>query len=858
MSQPELDTSNKFDIPSPPPVATNRFEFTPSGQLKPEVTLTRQPEAEEPLKNFSDHSDVLKEPQKAPIATIPELQLDYEDPSAQKELIPAQGNSSRSVSPAPTTRTETPPAADGETLPVLQASHPPVVPDTTDHTVAVADSIFTSNIPSDYIPQQSNTESENPLAESNRVRLSHLEPDTPEAAYGPTGKPSLASVDPEIDTTDPESTPLRPTDYLSPNADSASVPVKVSGISGRSSPGTVTTSSAVSREKSPRPVNEEEVYGALYESLFPESFTSEVLSSLLNPPTQIRTKVGHLKTNLEPVTIRTLDEYHQERPIYSRVSTETRAGIMDDAIGGYSNRYTTNRIYTSESSSFPSYQTSNASETRRDPDIHQRYPSSSLLSSSEPLESKNIAYSEVSNCLSEEKSDRFSPIPDTARSSPVVQISAPPIYDYTTSQGTDTRVTDSTRRVILVKELVTDETGAADAAPTSPVPGKMSTAKRLEMNIETSAPPGEIDGRDGLVSPTYLSVGSDDGSAMEIYYSAEEDNGESGDEEYAMDKREIYVADMGKEVVQNDESPQQVELAERFISRTDEGNFRGIIVQSMVQEEKLEEGTSQTEVQQQLKSGHSETHVQATGTSWFLEGSNAKSLMNTEASAEFPQVKEEGREKRKEELLATPVQQVNTPDFAPPSSELHGQQESSKEIWAKELETEDHPDGEQRLPGQERGYLSDNTDASSEWMHAAARNARERDAITPKCSDAEEQVSLIADADKTREVSKESPQTNSKAATSAGTDTFGDVAFTRSTALQSDAVVAEYNKAPQSSEWVDTITQSADRIRAAPQQVAVGLSATTTDAIQADTEATDGQSESPEHPAGAQLDPIQG
>lgn len=865
MSQPELDISDTFDIPSPPPVATNQFEsnFTLFSQLHSSVNRNTKPEAKEPLKNDSDHSDVPKNQQKAPIATIPELQLEL---SEEKENLPAHENSSKSDSNsfAPTTRTETTSAVENQAVPILPSSQPPFVP--------VVDSVSTSKVPyANVILQQSCTKPETSLAESEvaEVKSSHDQPDAPDAAGGPDSKPFLASVDATVATTGAESTQLRHTDNSGPNTYSASVPEQIS-ISERSTPETasVTTSSDVSHAKSSQPVNQDAVYGALYDSLFPQSFTSEVLSSLLNPPPQIRTEI-HLETKLEPVVVKTLDECHTETNFkYSRLSSsrefESAAGKMNDAVGGYANR--TSSV---ESYRFTSNQFSTDLGPRRNPDIHRRHLPSSIHSSSEPVDSSNIPYSELTHSISKGKSDIFSYARDNASSFPVVQISAPPVSDYSvTSQGTDSQVPDSIRRVILVKESVTDE-ASADAGCPSPVTEEMNEANSPELKIETTAPSSEMDGPDGIVSPTYLSVGSDDGSAMEIYYSAEEDNAESEDEKtYVFDgRKEICLVDRQKEVFGLCEgSLQQREIAERDINKRDQAELRVVIVKNMEKEEKEGDGKSRTEVQQQLRGRSSEAQVQETGTSEFLVDNDAKSQEKEVARQEFPQGKQEGQEERKEELLATPVQQVNTLmvcDFAPPSSEPHGQQEGPEENWREKLETEDHPNGEQQTPTQGVEYLADTDSWSSEHMRAAACHARAEDIITPSTREAEEQVSLITEADTRGKVSKECPEINGNAARSAVTDASGGVAvvsgpLTHSTELRSDATETEHNRAPQSSEWVDTITQSTDRIGAVPQQVAVELSDTETDAHRPSAKAADTLSESPEHPAGAQLKPIQG
>ncbi|XP_035537809.1 uncharacterized protein LOC118343163 [Morone saxatilis] len=888
MSQPELDTSDIFDIPSPPPVATNQSEsyFPLLNQSQSSVAINTQPEAKEPLTNGSDLVYVHEELQRAPIATIPELQLDNPDSSEEKENIPVHDHSFKSNSNASalSTHTETTSAVE-QTAPSLPGSQPPIMLHTSDHKAAVADSVCTSNSPSDNnILQQSFTNTETSLAESTRVTFPHHQPDAPDIADSttPNSKPSLAGVDSKVDASIPESTPVPHADNSALNADSARVhqELSISHTEKRSIPETVTTTSADSDEKRARPVNEDAVYGALYESLFPHSFTSGVTSSLSTPPTLIRTEIRHLNTKSEPV--KTLNECHTDTNlIYSRLSTsrefDSAAGRMDYAVSGYTNINATfserNVISSSESSRFTSYQTSSASEPYRDPDIHYRYLPSSHHSESEPVDSNNIPYSELTCSLSEVKSDRFS-----LRSVPVVQNSAPPVSDYVTSPGTDTPVTDSIRRVILVKELVTDETSTDPGCP-SLVPEKMSAAKGLEIKIEAtksfSAPSGQTDGYDGPLSPTYLSVGSDDSSAMEIYYSAEEENAESGNEEmYTVDEREeISIVDGMKEVVGlREEFPQQGEITERLISKRHGGELSVVIIKRqnevgiMGDEEKEEDVRSRTEVQQQLRVQGLEARVQETETSEFLVGSDADSQEKEVATTAFLQLKEEGQEERKEELLATPVQQVNTLmvcDVAPPSSEPHGQGEGSEENWTEELETEDAPNGKNQLLSQEKLYLAYKDTRSSECIHAASSNAREEDTITPKFRETEEQVSLTAEADTRGEASEESTETSSNIATSTVTDTCGGVevvtgTLTHGAELQSDTTELEHNRALQSSEWVDTITQSTDRTRTVQQQVAVELSAPHADTHHPDTKAADTLSEGHKHPPEAQPDLNQG
>ncbi|XP_074468738.1 uncharacterized protein crybg2 [Sebastes fasciatus] len=686
MSQPELDTSDTFDIPSPPPMATNQSESysTLPNQSQSSEAVNAQPEAAEPQTNGSGLADLYEEPQKAPLATIPELQLDHSDSSEEKENYLVHDDSNASAS---TTRTETTSAVNNQTVPSLPASQPPTVLDTSDRKAAVVDFVSTSNGPiKDDIPQQSDTKARIALTESTRVALSHPEPDAPDVADGTTqnGKLSLASVDSEIDGISTSNGPivdvvLQQSDtkaeialtkstrvalsHHEPDApdvadgttqnsklslasvnseidsaitestpvphaydtalNSASVHQEVSiSRTERSTPKSaesVTTTSAVSAEKSARPVNQASVYGALYDSLFPQSFTSDVVSSLSNPPPQIRTETRHLNTKSEPVMV--LNERHTD----------------------------TNALY----SRFTSYQTPTASEPQRDPDIYHRYLPSSLNSGSEAADGDKILDSELTRSLSEVKPDSFSLIKDNAGSVPAVQSSAPPASDDAPSQGEDTQVTDSKRRAILVKESVTDEAGDDPACP-SPVPAKMSEEKRIQIRIDTSetffAPSGQTA---EPLSPAYLSVGSDD---VEVYYSAEEDNAEESGVEviHTVDEREeSRVVDGAKEAGLREEFLQQVEVAETEIRMRNEGECRGVIVKmqseggKMGNEDRREDLNSRIEVEQQA--GGQRSVVQEFKTSEFLVGNDAESQEKEVATTALPEVEEEVKEERKGE-----------------------------------------------------------------------------------------------------------------------------------------------------------------------------------------------------------------
>ncbi|XP_034747985.1 uncharacterized protein crybg2 [Etheostoma cragini] len=877
MSQPELDTSKTFNIPSPPPMTTNQSKsFTIPNKSQSSVDLNTELNAMEPLINVSNVFDAYQEPQKAPIATISELQLDKTDSTEEKENIPVHDNTNP---PDSMSHTETNSDVNNQTVPSIPATQLPNLLDTSDKPVAVVDSVSFSNSPCDNnILQQSHTKTEISLADTTRITSSHHQPDAPDVDDSTTqnGKLSLASVGSKSDAAIAESTSVPQAEKPAPSSDFATVHQEVSiSRTERSileSAMSVKTTSAVSGKRGSCSVSPDAVYGALYESLFPQSFTSEVLSSLSNLSPQIHTEIRQPTTRSEPVMIKTC---HTET-VYSDLSASHEFNStpyrMDDAIGDYTNVKATfserKVISFSESSRFTSYQT--AVEPQRASYTHPQYLPSSLDSGFEPVDSDKTPYSEPSRSLSEVKSDGFSLLQD--RSAPVVQSSSPPISDNATSQGADIQVTDSKRRGIVVKELVRDE---ASAGP-SPLTEKMSAANPLEVTIEKketfSAPSGQRDGSDGPLSPAYLSLGSDDGSVMEIYYSAEEDNAqESGDEQ-------MYTVDKIKQLSELDgvkkdwlhEFPQQGEVAERGIEDRDEGKFRVVIVKlqnevgKMANDEEKKGVNSQIEVEEHVGGLRLEAEVQEMETSQFLVGNDAKSHKKEVETTVLPHVKEEGEEERKEEIPAIPVQQVNSLmvcSFAQPSSESLGQGEESEGNWTKELETEDPDNGGKKFPIQGIQYLSHKEIMISEYMHVASSNPREEDIITPRFRETEEQVSLTAEAAKIVEVDKYSKETSSNTTTSAVTDTSAGeevvtCTLTHSAELQSDATEIEHNRAPQRSEGVDTITLITEQTKTVQEQVTVELSAPNANTHRADPGET--PSERHSHPAEVQPDLNQG
>lgn len=793
MSQPALDISDKFDIPSPPPVAANKLEspFTFPRQSQTSVPMKTQPEAAEPLTNSPVLVNVHKKPSKAPIASIPELQLDDEEPT-QDNSSERDASSSGAV-----THTES-------TCAVTQAANrPPIVVDTSDHKEP-----FNSGACENKILQRDATvvtSSGGPLPEGVGS-YSYV--------TGTEARPALAA---DSATSPQESTLCHVETSVPETAKSVSVP---SGVSC----------------KNTDPVGQDTVYGELYDSLLPPGFTSELISSGSNPVPEIQTEVKHLNTKSELAWDRSLNKCQAEsNVIYSHLSTSLSGDGKDNTESSCTNMRA-NKTQLNVSSSGSS-RGSAASDLQKESDIYHRYLPSSLSAASKP-DAQDAHDSELSRSHSEVKS-KYSLIQKAVRSVPEVETCAPPVSDYVTSHGADTQVTNSKRRVILVKELVVDEASANRGCP-YPVPDKMSTVRDLE--IKTESPSGHVDGYEGLLSPAYLSVGSDDGSAMEIYYSAEEDNSEqSGDEDMnTMDQRgDSCRVDGVEEVELREERMEIVETQnEEAQGGSDEDDF-----------------SRQTEVHQELKGQKAEAQGHKTGTSEFLVSNDGRSQQKAGATAALLPTKE-GEEGRKEELLVAPVGQVNTLmvcKVIPPFTEPHGQGEGLGGNWTQTSETEAPLNGERSFPSQEIQYLTHKDVARSEYTHAASSKSRNEDVITPTFRRAEEEEQALETADERREASRKSGEatTNALSDAVAGVGVVtGSVAH--GAELQSDAIETEHNKAPRRSEWAETITQSTDKNRTAQEQVAVELSPSDRGTHLPDTEAAQVISERHQHPPEAQ------
>lgn len=760
LSQPELDTSEAFDIPSPPPVAANCFEPGFSALNQPSVSSHWHAGAPEPLLAF-DHADVPDEAPKAPIATIPELQMGAA--ASSEESVPAResGAPQSGLTPAATAQTE------NQTTPIDPTERPQVDLDPSCHQGAVSESAVWAAVPRIDVHQRSATAEASGDASLGGNR-SHDLLETPD-----TGGSVLASG---VAATPDAAVALEPLHQAAdsrPEAGAASAP-------GEASAPEAVPPSAVPHRKSPRPVNQDKVYGELYDSLFPQSFTSEVLSSLSSP--QIFTQ--HSET-----IVRTVDEYRTETSTPTYPSARTAAGGDESPADPCTDRFSV----------------SGGSRLEAEPsvgsDLHSRAPPPSLWSRFESAAGGE--QSEPAGCLSEGPllhSNLNENTPST-----VLQTAAPPVSDDRTARGRDARVTQSVSALPPVRHVVRDQVSSQAVSLSAP---ENKTRRNPEWKIQTPAPPADMD---GLVSPTYLSVGSDDGSAVDIYYSAEEDNSESADDEmYAVDEGGAQMGVGGGTTVASHEEPvRRGNFPARDVSDGDEGMFSGMLAR---------------------RGGE---RGQARG-----HGSEAHLRDQEKVVKVIVRLGDEGMKTKEEKLPAKPVLQGNNLavcDPVPPSAGKRGRLEDTQQIWAEKLETEESPKGEQRPFGQPLDYLSRKNGPSE----------RQEVIIIARSTTTAKQVSIAAEAERSSDVGR---GTDGRSATGAGADA---VAPLLTGSLTHTGSAAEHNTVPQRAEWVDTITRSAGRSRNLEPEVQFHLTET-------HRTATAPLSDSPEQPAGAQPDPSRG
>ncbi|XP_061597072.1 beta/gamma crystallin domain-containing protein 1 [Cololabis saira] len=462
VSQPELDSSGTFDIPSLPPVASNQAQpyFTlpdrPPATIQAQLALRDQSERREHLRSGFQEKKL-----RAPIASVPELQLNDSVFSEEMETVwllpPSFSSDARSAS-SPITSD---PPDD-----TVQQSHRSTEPTGTAALGDQPDSLssdscrpgpapktinvppdaprgpqtFTSSVKTHPAPSMLQTLQGCPTSSphssscerlpSNQTWTSSLCENVPKPPHGP----SLPSERNDATYSELTCSPPEP-DAVTTAASLGHRPASSDSSSVGSAPRATNPPPAAS------PADLEAVHGALYTSLFPPSFTSKITTRSED-------------TNPKPVL---------------------------------------------QSSRLPLNQTRTSSQPH---DVAEPPNGSSSLT-----ESVNA--------------------PDSEPCTPTAVGSAPP------SIG---QVTASARRGILVKQLTTKLS--------SPPTHKMDPPNGAE---GLSQGPGQMEEGKRPLSPQYLSVGSDDSGATEVYYSAQEDTGEDSGGEETPGHRGAAAEQLGRE-----------------------------------------------------------------------------------------------------------------------------------------------------------------------------------------------------------------------------------------------------------------------------------------------------------------------
>ncbi|XP_077362514.1 uncharacterized protein crybg2 [Festucalex cinctus] len=758
VSQPLIDTSDSFDIPSPPSMHSKLLEsYFALSQPTPRTT---KPGLEEHLTNGSEHH-LHDKGQNSPTQVTPVQ-------SEEKENIPVDDNRSES-NHASSYKSVWTTSASASVETDSQSRQPPLL-DTSDQ---LQDEMVNGNLDMKCIEenhdlQKYNSDDDILIRQPSSASISHHEKnvlDTPNAEL------SYADAPEPVPYTE---SPLVQQDVLFPHTEQ-SLPE-----TAESAPKTTISN----HELSP-PINQDIVYGALYESLFPHSFTSEILSSLPTTLDDISPDSSTI-TNSEPVIIGTPSYFQKEtNVIYSSPSTSNVTGRNDDTSSLYNELPSHQRFY--------SFNTPTTSEALINPQI----PGSDLASSPYPYSEQldKSPYSNHSNAGITLNS--YSVYEETLTSVPVDSNSAPPVSVYGASQGTHAQITDYKRRAILIKEVVADGE-SSDSGLSSSKPNEMTTAMDFKLQTDvnkefvSSPPPGLAETYSMPCSPLYLSVGSDDGSNVDVYFSAEEDNMDHLDEQaHIMDKIEKEMS-VGPSEVSNLE---KVPLNKETIEKTE----HIVLVQEGID---LED-----DMQNLQRSQREEFQVPANTSTEFLKAENGN--IEECVTHVLPQIKEE-------ELLATPVLQVKTAmvcEFAAPSSNRKG--EGADETWIKVIEAEEHLNEENQSLRDEIYYLPDRDMLGHKYLLQDNTRPEDKDLSTCELKEAGETLLSISDT-----IKEESQEPEHKSTSSRVADAVSSIF---STELESDASPIEHNRATQESEWVDTITESAGN-GIQQDQVAVELS----------------------------------
>ncbi|XP_019738812.1 uncharacterized protein LOC109523838 isoform X4 [Hippocampus comes] len=714
MSQPALDTSDNFDIPSPPSVHSN--------VLKSYLALSQQTRHTRTAKaGLREHptngSDLLLHAQGQNSATA-----DIPVQSEEKENSPVDGNRSDS-----------------------HLSQPPLP----DASYQFPDEAVGGNLAEERrVFQQSITDIL--IARAGNAPPSHHETNVLDTLDG-------GSPNDEADATESAT-------------ESAMVQQDVLSTHGETSESADKTLPVSNRTISPS-VNQDAVYGALYDSLFPRSFTSEALSSVPTSHADIYHETRTV-TKSEPLVIETSSHFEKEtNVIYTQTSS---VPDRNPTFGVYDERPSRQRFYACNTIS-------------KDLITPRGYQSSSSRPSSYSEHLDKSPYSVRPNAGI--KLNNVGLCEET--SAPVATNAALPVSDYITTLGTDTRVTDSKRRAILVKEVVAEGV-SRDSGFFSSKPDEVTAAIGLKREMDadqdfvSSPTPGLQKTSSMPCSPVYLSVGSDDGSTVDIYFSAEEDNMDSLDEQiHVGDKREDESFGGPAEVSRFEKVPlvkEAIERTEHFALLSFGGSERANKEMQDLEEDRHKFQRSQRE----------EFQVPFNDRTEFFQAEEEL------VAQVLPQIKEQ-------ELPVTPVLPAKTAmvcELAAPSGNMQGH--GADETWIKVTETPKWPLSEERnLPDRDlqspRCLLQNNT------------RREDKDLSTYQLKEAEEKcLSIAVTAQEERQEHACNPSTSSTCALLGSRVAEVDASVASHGAeLQSDAAASRHNRVARESEWADTIAESA-------------------------------------------------
>ncbi|XP_077447029.1 uncharacterized protein crybg2 [Stigmatopora argus] len=690
-SQPALDTSDDFDIPSPPSMHSNL--------LNSYLAVSRPPVAGPQRRRSSNGSDLVLNQRSSP-----HLQQCDSAPLAGKENLDDSLRTATSTTSA---------FSSAETVP---RPNRPLFPDTPNH---IADDVSgdAHGTDGDFI-RDSNTDAEITIGQPGVV--SHRETD---GRY-PTVEPDDAGTTLQRQTIlSPESVYLSAEESLPEHAEN----------SRKTSHQTMDN------------VDQDVVYGALYESLFPRSFTSEILPSL--PKANWTTS--------DPLMLET-PSYPQNEP--KSLSTSSFPTSNEDTFSSHHR--------------FSSYNTITTSEEAR---------------SYHPPTSATFSYSE-----DVDKSPKFAhPITGinfynrSVYEETHTSNSAPPRPDDGRSQGMDTWVTKTRRRAILLKEVAIDETVETNKV-TASGENKMDAADKGVAN-----PPGITDGCTPR-SPVYLSIGSDDGSNADVFFSAEEDNVDSLDEG-------TYVTD---------------KIEEEFFEKN-----ASLKIETDMKWEHFEPERTQKHFPDKLLQSQREDFKDPLTGRIDCPEANYGIVEEIQFAAKEPS-------QMREELPASPVPRVTTAsvcEFATPSTSSQG--EGTDETRIKITETAELHQYKQPF-GHDAFYPQD---PNRQSQHSLPSNPKpEKDSLSALQLKGTQGVFIIPD--EIEETGQE--QTRADA----------ECALAESSAVEGSA--AEHNRLLRKSEWVDTITE---RAGVQPEQVELSPSDPKVDAHQPERGETEEPLDEREH-----------